>query len=339
MWRALDSGYGYFERGRDSWKRSRSFWRLRAERAATREEFVAALEAAVATLHDEGVTLSESTQRRVPYETDIHARRDQGRTIVAAVRAFSDADVAGLRPGQEITRVDGVTVEKAIVQRLGKSPATPRAVDWALDRLFGGPQSGLQRVEVRDGQRVVTFNIERRAPANGNASPPILGRRMGDERDIGYLRLRIGASDGQFVEHFEGALHHLLDTRALIVDLRENAAPGSPEITKAILARFAAAAYRAPVAVLVDRWTAGEGEALAAALRSTANARLIGTATAGMRGDLREIRLPNSGIVVSFPAGGARGMLQPDVAVDLAAPSGGPGDPILYQALKAFERR
>ena len=54
---------------------------------------------------------------------------------------------------------------------------------------------------------------------------------------------------------------------------------------------------------------------------------LVGPPMAGLRGRVREARLPNSGIVV-----------RPTVEIDLAAPSGGPGDPILYQALKSFDR-
>ena len=38
-----------------------------------------------------------------------------------------------------------------------------------------------------------------------------------------------------------------------------------------------------------------------------------------------------------LPDGTPRESLQPDIAVDLAAPKGGPGDPILYQALKLLE--
>jgi carboxyl-terminal processing protease len=96
--------------------------------------------------------------------------------------------------------------------------------------------------------------------------------------------------------------------------------------------------------VLVDRWTEGEAEGLAAGLCQAAHARIVGTPTAGLRGDLRRETLPHSRIVLRFPAertflldGTPREALRPDIAVDLAAPSGGPGDPILYQALKAFE--
>jgi len=65
-----------------------------------------------------------------------------------------------------------------------------------------------------------------------------------------------------------------------------------------------------------------------------------------VRGDARALRLPASGIVLRFPAtrvlhpnGTPRESVRPAVAVDIVSPSGGPGDPILYQALKLLEVR
>jgi carboxyl-terminal processing protease len=373
MWRAIDTGYAYFERDRDAWGRANATWRARAMRANSSDDFISALEGAVAELRDDHVTLSEHSDdfpRRVPYETDIWAQFKDGTAIIEAVRTFSDADVAGLRPGHVITRLGGVPIESMVRERLGTRPATPAARDWVLRHALAGQREGSQRIVVRDGARLVSVEIERHDVASAGG-PAIVGRRMGDERDIGYLRVRVGAIDEQFAEHFDGALNYLKDTRGLIVDLRENAAPGSREVTKAILSRFVAtetpwqvreprarprvtdtvaprgnAPYRAPVAVLVDRWTAGEGEVLAAGLKAVAHAQIIGTATAGLRGELREVKLPHSGIVMSYPAerafqpgGEPREPLRPDLLIDLAAPSGGPGDPILYQALKVFEKR
>jgi carboxyl-terminal processing protease len=193
---------------------------------------------------------------------------------------------------------------------------------------------------------------------------------MGEERDLGYIRIKASLSDARLPAHFDGALNYLKDTRALILDLREVAGPASVAVMGAILGRFTAtnAAWRlreapggkrvadsvaprdwrygAPVVVLVDRWTAGDGEALAAGLNAVAKARLVGTPMAGQRGVLREVRLPHSGIVARFPGerafhpdGTPRELLRPSLVVDFAAPQAGPGDPILYQALKLLERK
>ncbi len=357
MWGAIDTGYAYFDAGHGAWKRARDTWRPRAARATTRADFVAALGGALEQLRDDHVSLSEQSPaaRRVPYESDVWARWREGRAVVESVRTFSDADVAGLRPGHIVTHVNGVPIERAVRQRLGATPSDARALDWGLRQVLAGPRTGVQRLGVRAGTERgqtgvvagsdpgLSLSIERTAVTRGNAAP-ILARRMGDERDIGYLRVRVGSGDAKLLEQFEGAVKYLKDTRALIVDLRETLGPGSRAETEAILARFSNSAYGAPVLVLVDRWTAGEGEALAVGMKAAINARIVGTPMAGLRGELRETALPRSGIVVSFPArktllptGEPREALRPDVPVDLAAPLGGSGDPILYQALKLLE--
>jgi C-terminal processing protease CtpA/Prc len=370
-WRAIDTRYAYMDRSRPAWRRARETWRPRAMRARSPRELAEVLEGAIAELRDDHVSLAERTPgapRRVPAETDIWAAWRDGAARVEAVRTFGDADVAGLRPGNVVERIAGVPAGRAVREALGAGSADARARDWALRHVLAGPREGVLALEVREGAATRSLEIERqRAPA-GNG-PPLIGRRMGEERDLGYIRIKHAAQDPRFVEHFDGALNYLRDTRALILDLRE-VTDGTREMTHAILGRFAAAQapwqlrergpgrrvadvvaprgerYRAPVLVLVDRWTAGEGEAVAAGMVAVANARLVGTAMAGLRGELGEVRLAASGLVLRFPVdkvfhvdGTPREALRPHVLVDLAAPQGGPGDPILYQALKLLEKR
>ena len=371
-WRTLDARYAYLGTQRASWRRAREAWRPRARRARSAAELATALEGAIAQLHDDHVSLAPraaTAPRRVPADTDIWAAWHDGRARIEAVRIFGDADAAGLRPGHVVERIAGDTVEHAVRRLLGSPGADARARDWALRHALAGPREGALRIEVREGSRTRSLEIERRdAPSNNGA--PLLARRMGDERDLGYVRIRHGLQGARLAERFDAALQDLRDTRALILDLRDVAGPGEREVTRAILGRFAATespwqlrqasagkrvadhvaprgdAYRAPLVVLVDRWTAGEGEALAAGLVAVAQARLVGTPMAGLRGELAEVKLPRSGLVLRFPAekvfhvdGTPRESLRPHVPVDLAAPQGGPGDPILYQALKLLEKR
>lgn len=371
MWRAIDARYAYFDRGRAAWKRARDAWRPKATRARNRDELVASLEGALGELGDDHAKLSEASRaapRRLATETDIWARWRDGAAVVEAVRTFADADVAGLRPGQVVTKIQGVDIERAVSERLRGRDVTAASRDRALMQLLAGPRIGAFRLEVRGGHRPLEIEHRNMPAINGQ---PLLARRMGEERDLGYVRVRNGTDGARLVEHFDGALSYLKDTRALILDLRETQGPGSRDATRAILGRFVEAevpwqvreprggtrvvdtvgprgspAYRAPLVVLVDRWTSGEAEALASGLQAAARARLVGTPMAGLRGELAEVKLPHSGIVVAFPAektflpdGTPREALRPQLPVDLAAPSGGPGDPILYQALKLLEKR
>ncbi|MDQ3024990.1 MAG: S41 family peptidase [Pseudomonadota bacterium] len=366
LWKSIDEGYAYFERGRPAWRRARDRWRPRATHASSRAAFVAALEGALEELSDDHVSLSERTPesaRRVPADTDVWARWRDGVAVVEAVRIYGNADAAGLRPGHVITKISGVPVERAV--RAGPGPARDRALRQAL----AGPRTGTLRLEVREPTGIRSIEIERDQAAAANG-PPLLGRRIGVERDLGYIRIKGGLGDPRLVAQFDAALSSIKDTRALILDLREVAGSGTAEALRAILSRFVSSevpwqqrerrgqpravdtvaprewTYRAPLVVLVDRWTAGDGEALAAGLHAAANARLVGSPMAGLRGIVREVRLPQSAIALRFPAerallpdGTPRESIRPGVAVDLAAPQGGPGDPILYQALKLLEKK
>ncbi len=369
--KTIDEGYAYFDNERPQWKRACEKWRPAAVRAATRAEFLASLEGLVSELHDDNVTLSERSPgnpRRLPWESDLYAVLRDNVALMDSVRTFGDSDVAGVRPGVVLLRIDDVPVDQVIRNRLGPGTHSKRAMTWALRHALAGPLSGVETITVRDGQETSTLRIERSPPQSRAIGRPVYARRMGDDRDIGYLRVRIGADDAKLPGQFDAALENLLGTRGLIIDIRDHPGPGTAEVTRAILSRFAVTEtawelrelpdgprifdtvaprgtpYKGKIVVLVDRWTAAEGEAVATGLAAVANAHVVGTRMTGLRGRLRESKLPNSHITVSFPAervylvsGERRETYVPEILVDPGAPQGGPADPILYQALKVFE--
>jgi carboxyl-terminal processing protease len=372
LWQSIDSGYAYFEAAsRARWRAVRERLRGPAGRAPTPAAFVAVVDGALGELRDDHVTLAGAPARlarRIPYELDIWPRWNAGAVTIEAVRTFGDADVAGLHAGQSITRIQGVPIEAAVREMLGGKPGSVADMEWALRRLMAGPRQGIQTLEVRERGNLARVEVDR-AATKPPTTPAVLARRIGTQRDLAYIRVRIGDRAPDVASQFDAALRQLTATRALLLDLRESVGPGDRALTLAILSRFARSAsawqahglpgkprvtdvvqpgadpYASPVVVLVDRWTAGEGEALAAGLEAVSRARIVGTPMAGLRGELREVELPASGLTVRFPGeraytvdGRPREALPPSVPVDLAAPSGGPGDPILYQALKLFDR-
>jgi carboxyl-terminal processing protease len=240
----------------------------------------------------------------------------------------------------------------------------PGAEAWALRKVLAGPRTGAMRLSLRAADGPGKVAVERGAEDAANG-PPLIARRMGEARDLGYIRVRNVLGDPGLVPRFDAALHYLMDTRAVILDLRETPDGGSRIVCEALLGYFVESAatwqlreaagrrrvpdivkpgttrYRGGLVVLVDRWTAGEAEALAAGLEGAARAVLVGTPMAGLHGETRALTLPHSRIVARFPAertfhvnGTPRELIRPAVEVDLASPSGGPGDPILYQGLK-----
>ncbi|QJR09421.1 hypothetical protein DSM104443_00465 [Usitatibacter rugosus] len=367
---AIEKDYAYLESS-DRWRSLRAPWRKKALAAKTPAQLAAAFEGALSELHDDNVFLSGDglpVARRVPSETDVWAAWSGERAMITAVRASSVADVAGLHPGQQVVSVQGVAVDRVVREKVA-GRGGDGARDWALRHALAGPRAGSYVLGVRDEGGPLKVLEVTRAPESNNGAP-ILARKVGEGRDIAYLRLKNTLADEGLVMHFDAALAQMKDARAVILDLRSTEGGGSEDVVRSILGRFVAAEspwqvresrgkrsepdrvtprgtpFTGPLVVLVDRWTAGEGEALAAGLDAVANATLIGTSMAGLRGRAREVMLPNSGWRLRFPAervrhvnGTPRESLRPDIEVDLVHPSGGPGDPILYQALKLLEKK
>lgn len=365
----LFSRYAYFDaRSRRRFREKYAAMSARIAAAAGAEEFLPLVEELLGALQDDHVSVAErgpASRRRIPAETDIWARWSDGSARVEAVRIGSEADSAGIVPGQFIVRVQGVSIPTAL-RRWTAGRTDDGTRDWAVRHLVAGPWRGPFSLDVAHGDGTRRIELLRRPPAD-DAQAPMAWRRIGERRDLAYLRLRDGLGDARIVEELDSLLARLAGARAILLDLRDLNDPGDPAVTRALLGRFAGGriawqvrerdlgsgtsqetdyiqgeGVRAtvPVIALVDRWTAGEGEAFAAGLWSC-GATLVGTRMAGLRGIAGETRLPRSGLTVRYPVertllpgGTPREALRPAVLVDPAAPSGGPGDPILYQALK-----
>lgn len=339
LWREVERGYAGFDAARrERWQGNRARWRSRASLLPTHIGIAGLVAEMVATLRDERVWLvsaGERPVRRVPQQSDIWARWDAGAARVEAVRVAGDADVAGLRPGVVVENVQGVAVARA-VERLVGADAPQADRDWAVRRLLAGPWSGSFALDVRDAGKRRRLEVERTPPDQDKPSLATQTHRVGEARDVGWIRPRAGDLAPPMMD---ASLRTVGDVRALLVDLRDPTATPSRAAVEAWASRLARPGH-GPVVALVDRWTHGESEVLAALLRAS-GARLAGTPTAGLASEGSECSLPTSGLAVRFPTAAVTlagvkldGPLPPDVAVDLAAPSGGPGDPILYAALK-----
>lgn len=180
----------------------------------------------------------------------------------------------------------------------------------------------------------------RSSAADANAAP-ISSSALFDE-NYGYIR--IAHLSPRLPEQFAAALEKLLATnkiKGLVIDLRY--AGGNDYETAAKVAdRFLGSeqplldwgqgaakstdktnAFRQPVAILVNRYTTGAAEALAAVLREKDIGLLIGTNTPGQASITKDFPLQNGSLlriaVAAVKTGDGKivGQLKPDIQVDV----------------------
>lgn|GEM_PF-5987496 len=278
----------------------RSFAALRTTRWAQPDATAlngAAITAMAASLHDSHTSYyPPSLFARVNAELDGRPvtmtgmrllQQARGEVLVVEVLPGSPAEHAGVLPGDSIVAIDGKEVGTLDIRQLNR---------LAND---GEPGSVL-RVDIRRPgyARVRTVTIVRQpVPLDTFGSAILPG-------NVGYMRLRVFASDTALLSEVRAVLQRFATTksRGIIIDLRGDPG-GSLQTLVALLSRFVAqspllieqragrdtaiprafnvSAVAEPFVVLVDRGSASSSEIFAAAVEDYHAGLVIGTPTCG----------------------------------------------------------
>ena len=334
-WTFIRDNYAYLDEKAVDWEQVRTRLRPRVTAIRDNHAFIQLLEELVEHLYDHHAHLgvnTPSSPRLVPSGTDLWAVHRSGTAFITQVRADSEAERAGLRPGMEIVSIDGRPIGDAVDDRL---PATlegdpPAARDWALRALLAGRQNAAVRLEVRTDSRMRRVEFEPRRSVRSEAA---LTARLLDHR-VGYVRIHNSLGQAALVREWDAALDTLREADGLILDLRDTPGGGNSTVARALLGRLVTEVrpyqrhdlpreerrygvqriwvehvaprgpytYTGPTAVLVGRWTGSMGEGVAIGLDGMQRATVFGSAMAGLQGATYSRSLGHTRIPLRVPA-------------------------------------
>lgn len=337
LWRNISEEYAYLDQKQTDWSKVRDIYRPQINTVKTRSDFVELLESVLEELYDFHAHLNTNTAdspRLVPSGTDIWAEWISGRAIITEVRPESGAEKGGIKTGMQVASINGIAVDEAVKRRLGKSlrSSDEAAKNWALRILLAGRRNEKRNIEVvSNGVRRVLF-IDNQPEGESVRRKPLLDYRP-IEKDVGYIRVNNSLGDTDLIKQFDLALAALRNTRGLILDLRDTPSGGNTTVARGIMGRFIRRdmpyqkhsipaeerrygtkriwielvsprgdfIYRAPVVVLVNHWTGSMGEGITIGMDGMRRATIVGTEMARLVGATSGIRLPNTGIGLTFP--------------------------------------
>ncbi|HEY2375965.1 MAG TPA: S41 family peptidase [Gemmatimonadaceae bacterium] len=231
LWMVPQHFYPYFDIAKTDWPAALRDALQEAAVAATDTAFDATLERLIAKLHDgHGNVFNSARPLAGP---DVRLGWIENRVIVTAVG--NSAAVHGIHVGDEVTRVDGVSITDALRARETRvSGATPQWIrDVSLRRLLAGPRGTTTRVEFRDafattaGSRTATLPREAGPLPSEQRPPKVAELRPG----LMYVDLdRVTDAD------IDAAMPRLEKAAGIIIDMR-----GYPQHvnTAALLAQLA----------------------------------------------------------------------------------------------------
>lgn len=340
LWRSISDDYAYFDQKQTDWNKVREIYRPQINAVRTLGDFVSLLESVLEELYDFHTHLNTNTAaspRLVPSGTDIWAQWISGRAIVTEVKPASPAEKAGIRIWMQVASINGIPADEAVRRRTGKAlrSSDEAAKNWALRILLAGRRNEKRSIEViTNGQRRLLSIDDQPAPKPVEATPARLlleYRRI--EKDVGYIRVNNSLGDPDLIRQFDLALAALRNTRGLILDLRDTPSGGNTTVARGIMGRFIRRdipyqkhsipseerhygtkrswielvsprgefTYKEPMVVLVNHWTGSMGEGITVGMDGMKRATIVGTEMARLAGATSGIKLPNTGIGVTFP--------------------------------------
>ena len=327
--------YVYLDEPGHCWRGVRERYAERVDAAATDDAWRRVLEDMLDELHDFHAEIgpgSVATRWAVPTGADLWAEWRGERAVLTAVRAGSDAQRAGLRPGDEVLRIGGTPIASAAQSELhcDEARASAAARRWALLTQLAGRRGMARTLEIRDGSgatRTLTLPAEHRFD---RPTARVSVQRLAHEQ--ASIRINNSMGQQQTVAEFDAALAQVRDVPGLILDLRDIPSGGNSTVALGILGRFVSHrlpyqrhripnfgqadvernwveevqprgpfTYTGKLVVLVDTWTGSMAEAMAIGLDGMRRATVVGTPMAGLAGAVDRSVLPATGVSVQFP--------------------------------------
>ncbi len=261
----------------------------------------------------------------------VAVREIEGRAAIVWVAPESEAEAAGLIPGDIIVTVDGLPVEDALqrVPAWAIAFAAPhtRTYKRYANLLMGEPDSPVTLTveDASGGRREVTLHCQ---PWSKSDWQPIESRRL--ESGWGYIAVRTLNQGPGLVKTFDASLDGMMDAPGLILDLRSNGGGnsmwGDRMVGRLITDTLSYGTecfrgrhpyhiwtkgchtlevqprgkpYSRPVAVLLNANVHSSAEWMAAALCTTGRARCFGRVTAGNTGNPVPFHLPDATVYYS----------------------------------------
>ncbi len=377
FWETFRDNYAYFDTKQTDWNKVKDIYLPLAGKVNNKSEFIQLLEKAIYELYDNHthlLTNLSSSYRLSPSGLDIWAEWENNKFIVKEVRLGSGADLCGIKPGMEIIALNDVPIKEAAAKITGLAVGIPdkEIMDWAVRTLLAGNYENKRILKVKYKDKELTFEPDKdKDPYSYFKYESTVDHRM-LENNIGYIRINNSLGDEGTIGAFDSAMTALLNSNAMIIDLRETPGGGSSVVARGIMSRFISEPmpyqmhqvpaeerltgvkrgwieyvyprglmYDKPLVILVNHWTGSMGEGIAIGFNAIRKGTVIGTKMAGLVGAKYDFRLPNTGIGVSYSAeklfhinGTQREKFIPDVQVEIKDTS---GDQILDAGIKFTE--
>lgn len=227
--------------------------------------------------------------------------------------------------GAEVLKFNGVDFSKSIddFPSICNDKTLPEVRNWIANKIIAGKYSEprLLSLKLKDSE-IIQFDLDK---LNFKKENELLTYRI--DNGIGLVRINNSLGNNQLISEFDKALDSLVDTKGIIIDLRNTNNGGNTYVAKGIMGRFISKElpyqkhlyiesydnqpqivrswfelvsprgnqYKNPVIILIGRWTGSMGEGMAIGFDAMERAEIVGTEMKRLAGSDFDFRFANQG--------------------------------------------
>ena len=318
VWKEIDEHYYDRSFNGVDWKEVRTRYRPLVDATKDDHEFYALMSRMTGELHDAHTRFNSPEQwrnfkKQQGVGSGLSLDEIDGKVVVTAIRADSNAAHVGIEPGMVLLEVDGKPVQERVaeIESAKAASSTSRATRiFTYNRLLAGPPDTEVKLgfERADGSR---FETEVRRQVY-SAAPNLAT----DTTPSGNAYIRFDGFQPSITKEFRQALERFRNSPGLIVDLRRNGGgdlgvlvpiagyffdkktlfakdetrSGKPLSEFAgilrlpldlYVGRSGDQIYSGPVVILIDSRSASSSEVFAAGMQDSQRARIVGSQSCG----------------------------------------------------------
>ena len=282
----------------------------------TEEDIVLFFEYLLDEFYDSHVILNTNRASSFRLYAPVYATLGKDRFFISTIWQSQIESIDPNVIGAEIIQINGVAIHTAIedfpTHCNDKSNAVVR--EWIVNKILAGRynQPRIITLKTKEGS-TLELDLDQVAMKK-NAG--LLTSRI--ENGIGIIRIHNSLGNNDLVHAFDEVLDGLMDTKGLIVDLRNTVGGGNTYVARGIMSRFMEESnpyqkhwateqfgdnpeierswvewvsprgktYTAPVVILVGRWTGSMGEGLAIGFEGIGRAKIVGTEMERLAGEM-----------------------------------------------------
>ncbi|MXN91257.1 peptidase [Flavobacterium sp. Sd200] len=332
FWNDFNDNYAYFEQQGIDWNKVKEIYQPRAKTLKSTQDLIMLLEAMTYELHNGHVSLQNNlstSNNIIPSGQDIFAEKKEGRFIITDIRKNSKAEASGLKPGMQVIKFNGMSIEGQLQSFYPKYTGSyNEAMDlYALNMLLAGTHDRQREISILENGAEKVYRPDEYSINNimhSNIEFRIL------EGNIGYIKINNSLGNNELIKEFDDVLDKLLNTKSLILDLTETPSGGNTTVARGIMGRFITkelpyqkhvldekqynttrswieyvtprkTVYKNKVVIMAGHWTGSMGEGIVIGFDAMKRAKITGTKMAGLIGAVYSFRTKNTNIGYQIP--------------------------------------